>query len=129
LGWAGAALQLNPIYPEYYTGYLGGIHFLNSDYPEAIRTVEKCPDVIPYLAIWKAASYALMGRQGEAERAYEEFRALMSAVWVGKAAPTDEDLDQWILDILPIYWSEGKARLASAIRLAREKAREPKALV
>lgn len=123
--WAADALLLNPIYPEYYTGYLAGIQFLNSDYAEAIRTVEKCPDVFPYLMIWKAASLALLGQEAEAQQAYEQFRALTTSVWVGANPPTDEDLDIWILDALPIFWPEGKASLAKALRLARQTAREP----
>lgn len=120
--WASDALQLNPIYPEYYTGYLAGINFLNGDYVQAIHYVEKCPDVIPYLAIWKAASHALLGHEPEAGIAYQQFRRMTISAWVGKTPPGDEDLENWVLDTLPIYWPDGKSRLSRALRLARQSA-------
>ncbi len=120
LAWSAEAVQLNPIYPDYYTGYLAGIHFLNSDYAQAIKTVEKCPDVIPYLAIWQAASHALLGHVAEAGLAYQQFRSMIALAWVGNSPPGDEDLENWVLDTLPITWPDGKSRLARALKLARQ---------
>jgi hypothetical protein len=125
LQWSADALQLNPIYPEYYTGYLASIHFMNADYTQAIRTVEKCPDVFPHLAIWKAASLALLGEAEAAGQAYAAFRQMAASIWAGDAKPSDHDLEQWLFDTLPIVWTEGKTRLAEAVRHARLRAQVP----
>ena len=125
LKWAEDALHLNPIYPEYYTGYLASIHFMNADYHAAIRTVEKCPDIFPHLAIWQAGSLALLGQRDAARAAYDTFAQLVSAVWEGGPAPNDHDLDLWLFDTLPIVWPEGKTRLAHAVSLARQTAHAP----
>jgi DNA-binding SARP family transcriptional activator/TolB-like protein len=120
LDWAAQALELNPIYPEYYTGYLAGIQFLNGDYSQAVRTVEKCPDAIPYLAVWKAAGMALMGDLAGARAAYDQYGSLIRAIWAGEAPPSDADLQAWIIDTLPIWWPDGKVRLDQALLLARQ---------
>ena len=125
LKWAADALNLNPIYPEYYTGYLASIHFMNADYAQAIRTVEKSPDVFAHLAIWKAASLALLGEEKAARAAYDTFAGLTSALWMGDGAPTIDDLETWLLSTLPIVWPKGKTRLIEAVRLARQGAYDP----
>lgn len=119
LAWSELSLQLNPIFPEYYTGYLASIHFLNRDFKAAIATVERCPDVFPHLAIWKAASLAILGHEHDAHLAYAQFRSLATSRWEGKSPPDDVALEAWLLDTLPIVWTEGKESLQNAMRMAR----------
>ena len=119
LSLAQHALQLNPIFPEYYIGYVASIHFLNKDYRAAITMVEKSPDVFPEQAILKACSYANLGLTDDARMAYAEFVRLTSAIWEGAVAPDDDALESWLLGALPIVWPEGRAHLQSAVRLAR----------
>ncbi|MFN4193034.1 MAG: BTAD domain-containing putative transcriptional regulator [Tabrizicola sp.] len=113
------ALRLNPIYPEYYTAYLAGIHFMAGDHEATIATVEKCPDGFPDLGVWAVASYAHLGRQQEATRAYRTFRRIAAQLWEGPAPPTEEELEAWVLETLPITWPEGRLALQKGIRLAR----------
>ncbi len=117
--WSQLALQLNPIFPEYYTGYLASIHFLNNDFKAAISTVESCPDVFPHLAIWKACALVNLGHHHDAHTAYAEFRSLTTSLWEGKTAPDDAALENWLLDTLPIVWVEGRTSLQNAVRRAR----------
>jgi len=117
--WSQLALQLNPIFPEYYTGYLASIHFLNKDFMAAITTVERCPDVFPHLAVWKASSLAILGHDRDAHAAYAEFRSLATSLWEGKTPPDDDALEAWLMDTIPIIWAEGRASLQSAVRRAR----------
>lgn len=118
------ALKLNPIFPEYYTAYLAGIHFMAGDHDETIATVEKCPDGFPDLGVWAVASYAHVGRAQEAAAAYRTFRRIATQMWEGPANPDEETLETWVVDSLPICWPEGRIRLQKGIRLARTMAAE-----
>lgn len=118
------AVRLNPIYPEYYTAYLAGIHFMAGDHEATIATVEKCPDGFPDLGVWAVASWAHLGRTQEAATAYQTFRRIAAQMWEGPAPPDEETLEAWVLDTLPINWPEGRMSLQKGIRLARAMAAE-----
>ncbi|MFN3576090.1 MAG: BTAD domain-containing putative transcriptional regulator [Tabrizicola sp.] len=118
------ALRLNPIYPEYYIAYLAGIHFMAGDHETTVATVEKCPDGFPDLGVWAVASYAHLGRAEEAARAYRTFRRIAAQMWEGATPPTEEELEAWVLETLPINWPEGRLSLQKGIRMARSMAVE-----
>lgn len=118
------AVRLNPIYPEYYTAYLAGIHFMAGDHAATIATVEKCPDGFPDLGVWAVASWAHLGRVPEAAAAYQTFRRIAAQMWEGPAPPDEDTLEAWMLDTLPINWPEGRLSLQKGIRLARAMAVE-----
>lgn len=118
------AVRLNPIYPEYYTAYLAGIHFMAGDHKATIATVEKCPDGFPDLGVWAVASWAHLGEAGRAAAAYATFRRMAAQTWDAPVPPDDDALEAWVLDTLPICWPEGRLSLQQGIRLARAMAAE-----
>jgi DNA-binding SARP family transcriptional activator/TolB-like protein len=123
--WSNLALTLNPIYPEYYSAYLAGIHFMRGDYRATVAAVEKCPDVFPDLVVWAAAAWALLGQEAEAGLAYQSFSALTARIWEGPQPPTEDGMEDWLLAALPIVWAQGRQGFAEGIRLARQMAHKP----
>ena len=122
--FAAQAVQLNPIYPEYYSDYLSNIHFLGGDYEAAITAVEKCHDGFPDRAVVAASAWAHLGRQAEAAAAYRYFVTLTRSKWEGPRPADAESLEDWIMDVLPIHWPQGRQRLIDGLRLARTMAAE-----
>lgn len=121
---AAQAVQLNPIYPEYYSDYLSMIHFMRGEFQATILAVEKCSDGFPDRAVVAAAAWAHLGRQTEAAAAYRYFVALTTSKWEGLWPANDDSLEEWIMDVLPIHWPQGRQRLLDGLRLAREMAAE-----
>lgn len=123
--WADLAIKLNPIYPEYYSAYLAGIHYLNGDYRASIAAVEKCPDLIPDLAVWAAAAWAQLGQPDKAAQAFRAFGRLIAPLWEGESKPDEAELVAWLLTLLPIVWQQGRQEFEKGMRLARQMAHEP----
>lgn len=121
-GLAARAVELNPVYPEYYSDYLSVIHFFGGDYPATIAAVEKCQDGFPDRAALAAAAWAHLGRDGQASAAYRDFRALTTARWEGAEPADDARLEAWLMDALPINWPKGRQNLLEGLRLARRMA-------
>ena len=117
------AVRLNPIYPEYYTAYLAGIYFMDGDHAATIATVEKCPDGFPDLGVWAVASWAHLRETEKAAAAYRTFRRIAAQMWEGPP-PGEDELEAWVLETLPICWTEGRQSLQKGIRLARSMAAE-----
>jgi DNA-binding SARP family transcriptional activator len=124
--WSTLALSLNPLYPEYFLGYLAAIHYLDGDYEATVAAVERCPDVFPDLAMWAAAAYAQLDKKREAVSAYGKFRALTAPSWEGGSPLLEDDLELWLLDIMPIVWPEGRRSFEQGIKMARRLAEKPK---
>ncbi len=123
-GLAAKAVQMNPVYPEYYSDYLSAIQFLDADYEATIETVEKCYDGFPDRAALAAAAWALLGRIAEAGAAYQYFSTLTASKWEGTGRVADNDLENWIMEVLPINWPKGQQSLLSGLRLARRMAEQ-----
>lgn len=121
-GLAAKAVQMNPVYPEYYTDYLSAIQFLDADYQATIETVEKCLDGFPDRAALAAAAWALQDRADEAGAAYRYFSTLTASRWEGTGHADDNDLESWIMEVLPIIWPKGQQSLLRGLRLARQMA-------
>ena len=120
---AAQAVQMNPVYPEYYSDYLSAIHFLRGDYQATIAAVEKCRDGFPDRAALAAAAWAHLGQDGKAAAAYRYFFTLTASKWEGTAPADDASLEEWIMDVLPINWPKGRQSLVDGLRLARQLAR------
>ena len=118
--WSALALTLNPIYPEYFSGYLAAIHYLDGDFAATVLTAKKCPDVFPDLLVWAAAAYARLGQLQQAAIAYRDFCTLTTAQWEGPAPPTEDDLQLWLRDTIPIVWAQGRRSFEQGIGLARQ---------
>jgi DNA-binding SARP family transcriptional activator/TolB-like protein len=112
------SLQMNPIYPEYYSDYLSNIYFLGGDFQATITTVEKCSDGFPDRAVLAAAAWAHLGRKVEAAAAYRYFYTLSAEKWEGPRPADNESLVAWIMDVLPINWPQGRQQLMEGLRLA-----------
>lgn len=119
---AAQAVQLNPIYPEYYSDYLSNIHFMAGDHAATIREVEKCRGGFPDRAVLSAAAWAHLGKSEEAAAAYRYFFTLTAERWEGGGPASDDSLESWIMDALPISWAEGRHSLLAGLRLARQMA-------
>ena len=122
--WAEQAIRLNPIYPEYYSAYLAGIHYLNDDFAAAIAAVQKCPDVLPDLVVWAAAAWARLGQRDEAARAYRIFLDLTIPLWEGAQPATGLDLQDWLLATMPVLNPKARQSFEQGISLARALAGE-----
>jgi DNA-binding SARP family transcriptional activator/TolB-like protein len=114
------AVQLNPIYPEYYSVYLSNIHFLAGDFAATIQAIEKCVDGFPDRGIWAAAAWAHLGREPEAADAYQRFCALASANWHGPRPADHDSIETWAMEMLPISWQQGQRSLLEGLRSARQ---------
>ncbi|WP_162302379.1 BTAD domain-containing putative transcriptional regulator [Tabrizicola thermarum] len=123
-GLAAKAVQMNPVYPEYYTDYLSAIQFLDGDYAATIETVEKCYEGFPDRAALAAAAWALQGNIEKAEAVYRYFAELTESKWEGAGRADDNDLEGWIMDVLPIHWPKGRQSLLKGLRLARQMAEQ-----
>lgn len=123
-GLAEKAVQMNPVYPEYYTDYLSAIQFLDGDYPATIETVEKCYEGFPDRSALAAAAWALQGSIEKAEAVYQYFADLTCSKWEGKERADDNDLERWIMEVLPIHWPKGQQTLLKGLRLARQMAEQ-----
>lgn len=123
-GLAAKAVQMNPVYPEYYTDYLSAIQFLDGDYAATIETVEKCYEGFPDRSALAAAAWALQGRVEKAETVYQYFADLTASRWEGSGQPDDNSLEGWIMEVLPIHWPKGKQSLLKGLRLARQLAEQ-----
>ena len=121
---AAQAVQLNPIYPEYYSDYLSMIHFMGGEYQAAITSVEKCSDGFPDRAVVAAAAWAHLGRRIEAAAAYRYFVTLTTSKWEGPRPADHEGLEDWIMDVLPIHWPQGRQSLLAGLRQARAMAED-----
>jgi DNA-binding SARP family transcriptional activator len=116
---AARAVQMNPVYPEYYTDYLSAIQFLDGDYEATIETVEKCYQGFPDRSALAASAWALLGRKAEAGATYQYFATLAASKWEGTGPAADNDLENWIMEVLPIHWPKGQQTLLNGLRLAR----------
>ncbi len=123
-GLAEKAVQMNPVYPEYYTDYLSAIQFLDGDYAATIETVEKCYEGFPDRAALAAAAWALQGHIEKAEATYHYFTTLTASRWEGAGRAEDTDLERWIMEVLPIHWPKGQQSLLKGLRLARQLAEQ-----
>ncbi len=119
---ADRAVQLNPIYPEYYSVYLSNISFLAGDYAATIVAIEKCLDGFADRGVWAAAAWAHLGHSSEAAAAYRSFYATTAANWHGDRPLDDDSIEIWAMDMLPISWQQGQRRLVEGLRSARQMA-------
>jgi DNA-binding SARP family transcriptional activator len=120
------AMQLNPIYPEYYSVYLSNISFMSGDHRATIEAIEKCHDGFPDRGVWAAAAWAHLGRKTEAAAAYEGFCSLAARHWEGSRPVDDDSIEAWVMDMLPINWPQGRKSLLDGLRLARQMAGQAK---
>jgi DNA-binding SARP family transcriptional activator len=118
------AVHLNPIYPEYYSDYLALIAFMRGDFRAAITAVEKCSEGFPDRSAIAAAAWAHLKRPAEARAAYRSFATLATSLWEGPRPADADRLEDWIADVLPIYWPQGRQRFVEGLRLARESTAE-----
>jgi tetratricopeptide (TPR) repeat protein len=123
--WSQSAIQLNPLHPEYFQGYLAAIRYLDGDFSGALDAVARCLDVFPETRAWVAAAQAMLGREDEAAEAFAGFIDVMNAKWQGSGAPNWNEIQDWLVKAVPIVWQPGRDALneglarARRIRLAR----------
>lgn len=122
MDFAGRALRLNPIYPEYYSVYLAGLHFMAGDYRSAVAAARKCHDGFPDLGVWASAAWAHLGQTDRAAQSYTTFRDLVARAWQGPSPAGDAAIEDWVMATLPICWEPGRRSLRDGLRLARQMA-------
>ncbi len=113
--WSALALELNPLHPDYYFGYLASIRYLAGDSAEAVRLIELCPDIFPDIALWAAAAHLDLDEPAEARAAHARFLAEIRRKWEGPSLPEPRDIEAWLFAAVPLVWSEGRKRLKDAL--------------
>jgi DNA-binding SARP family transcriptional activator len=120
LEWSTTAIQLNPVHPEYFYGYLGAIYYLAGDFASAVKIFERSPDIFPDRKAWAAAAHARLGENDKSSDAYKQFRMTVNRLWEGASPPTSDELHQWMLyRSTPLVWKEGRDKLKEGLSLAR----------
>jgi DNA-binding SARP family transcriptional activator len=126
LEWSGTAIHLNPVYPEYYAGYLSAIQYLAGDFAGAVETLKASKELFPDRLGWNAAALAMLGEREKAAEAYIQFRDLVGRLWEGGILPSPAELHNWMLfQSTPVIWEEGRMSLMEGLRLARDFADAP----
>jgi tetratricopeptide (TPR) repeat protein len=117
--WAETALQLNPLHPDYFSGYLAAIRYLHGDYAGTLNALARSGDVFPEMRAWAAAAHAMLGHREEAVQAFDSFLVLMKKRWEGTSAPDWEKIHSWLEMAVPIRWQPGKAVLDAGLERAK----------
>jgi len=63
-----------------------------------------------------------LGHTAQAGAAYRYFSTLTASKWEGNGRAADDDLEKWLMEVLPIHWPKGQQSLLSGLRLARKMA-------
>jgi hypothetical protein len=93
---------------------------MRGDFRAAITAVEKCSEGFADRSAIAAAAWAQLKRPAEARAAYLAFATLATSLWEGPRPADADRLEDWIADVLPIYWPQGRQRFVEGLRLARE---------
>jgi DNA-binding SARP family transcriptional activator/TolB-like protein len=94
------ALSPAPSYLEW--GYHATVRFLCGDYAGTLEACDRANDVIQTLPAWRAAALFELGQLVSAREEAQRFLNGMRSFWVGSAAPTDEAITRWALQVHPI---------------------------
>jgi DNA-binding SARP family transcriptional activator/TolB-like protein len=94
------ALSPAPSYLEW--GYHATVRFLCGDYAGTLEACDRANDVIQTLPAWRAAALFELGQLVSAREEAQRFLNGMRSFWVGLAAPTDEAITRWALQVHPI---------------------------
>jgi tetratricopeptide (TPR) repeat protein len=94
------ALSPAPSYLEW--GYHATVRFLCGDYAGTLEACDRANDVIQTLPAWRAAALFELGQLVSACEEAQRFLNGMRSFWVGSAAPTDEAITRWALQVHPI---------------------------
>ena len=117
--WSVLGLELNPLHPDYYFGYLASIKYLSGSYDEAIGFVKQCPDAFPETRVWAAVSHACLGQHGQARDAFSKFLSDVGRRWEGASLPTEDAILGWLSRAVPLTWEEGQSKFNSDLAVAR----------
>ena len=117
--WADSALQLNPLHPDYFSGYVAAIRYLHGDYTGTLNALARSGDVFPEMRAWAAAAHAMLGHHEEAIKAFDGFIKLMQKRWEGTSRPDWEKIRMWLEMAVPIRWQPGRAVLDAGLERAK----------
>ena len=116
--WAERALDLNPLHPPYYHGYLAVTHFLAGRYARCVEVAILAKGAFPNLSAWIAAAAACDGNIGLARASAAVFLAETLRRWEGPPSPTPEDVLAWLTNAIPLSDPSGRARLTTGLNIA-----------
>ena len=94
------AMRLNPHHPDWYRLNLGQAYFAAGDYDDAIATFRGMANQNEATRAFSAASYALLGRQDEAQKEVAEALKLDPTtsleVWKKRPFKDKKDLNRFL---------------------------------
>jgi tetratricopeptide (TPR) repeat protein len=108
------ALSLAPSHLEW--SYHGIIRFLCRDYAGALEAFDRAHGVLKTVPAWRAAALFLLERPGPALEEARRFLNWIRSFWVGAAAPTDETITRWLLQVHPISAAKRWETLRDGLR-------------
>ena len=111
-------LRLNPNHPVSYLGDLAEAYFVARRYDEMLELLERIPDQSPRTAAWKAAAYALSGKQDRAAKEAAKFVQNLRALWAGDPAAGIEEYVEWLISFSPFARAEDRDHFLEGLRLA-----------
>jgi DNA-binding SARP family transcriptional activator len=117
--WAQAALELNPLHPEYFQAYWATILYLSGDYASTIACFERCTEFLPDTWAWVAASHAMNENSGEAIQAFSHFLTFIQKNWEGSDPPGWSEILLWLHKSNPIVWPQGRKAFEAGLEKAR----------
>ena len=113
-----SGIRLNPHHPDAYLADLAEAYFVARRYDDMIATAERIRDPSPRFAAWKAAAYALAGRENEARREAGRFADNLRAIWAGDPDAGPAQFVQWLLSFSPFRRTEDRDHFVQGLRLA-----------
>jgi DNA-binding SARP family transcriptional activator len=117
--WSALSLELNPLHPDYFLGYLASIKYLSGSYEEAIKLVQSCPDAFPETRVWAALSQACLGDTFHAGDSYRRFIEDVVGRWEGQSPTSESEVLHWLDRAVPILWNEGLEKFNADLAMCR----------
>lgn len=106
------SLDCTPVLLGYQWCYAASVYFFSGDLDAALQATRRGRDSIIDNSGWQAAILAAMGRQGEAEMAFDRLVSDVADLWVGDGPATRQAVYSWFTSAYPLRRIEERNKLA-----------------
>jgi TolB-like protein len=113
-----AGIRLNPFHSDSCLADLAEAYYVARRYDDAIKIAEQIADPWPRFAGWRAAAYAMAGRQADAEQAGDAFQKKVREIWAGAPNAGPADYIAWLLSWSPFRRQEDTDHLVNGLERA-----------
>jgi TolB-like protein/class 3 adenylate cyclase len=113
-----AGIRLNPFHTDSCLADLAEAYYVARRYDEAIKIAEQIADPWPRFAGWRAAAYAMAGRQVEAKQHVEAFERKVREIWAGDPNAGPAEYISWLLSWSPFRRQEDIDHLVTGLERA-----------